>query len=371
MVMPLVADPQAGIRRPVVPSDPITRWLLMVAILVIGLVTVGGFVRLSRAGLSIVEWDAVTGIVPPIGDAAWQRSFAGYQQTPEYQLVNSGMDLADYQHIFYIEWAHRLIARIAGLLVVLPLLWFMRKGLLSPRDSLRYWIVAALFGVQGAIGWAMVSSGLRDRPSVSHFRLTIHLLAALALLSIVLWMALDRMGASRPADPHERSGRSGASRTLSLVLLAVVVAQIGYGGLVAGLRAGYVSNTWPLMFGQLVPLDVLTARHPWWVNLSEAAGSHWIHRWMAFVVAGVAVALFVAIQRERSDSRVLRAAAGWLLAAVSLQIGLGIGVVILGVPKWLALAHQGVGVALFCISLVIAHQIRWSSRSLSSVAIPN
>ncbi len=370
MVVPLVADPQAGSGRPVVSSDPITRWLLMVAILVIGLVTVGGFVRLSRAGLSIVEWDAVTGIVPPIGDAAWQRSFADYQQTPEYQIVNSGMDLADYQHIFYIEWAHRLIARVAGLLVVLPLLWFLRKGLLSPRDSLRYWMVAALFGVQGVIGWAMVSSGLRDRPSVSHFRLTIHLLTALALLSIVLWMALNRIAASRPAAPHEPSRRSSASRILSPVLLAVVVVQIGYGGLVAGLRAGYVSNTWPLMFGQLVPLDVLTARHPWWANLSEAVGSHWIHRWMAFVVAGIAVALFVAIRRELSDSRVLKAAAGSLLAAVSLQISLGICVVLLGVPKWLALAHQGVGVTLFCISLVITHQVRWNSRSSSAAGVP-
>ncbi|RLE16538.1 MAG: hypothetical protein DRJ50_14910, partial [Actinobacteria bacterium] len=144
-------------------DDPVTRWLFMVAALVIAMVTVGGYVRLSRAGLSIVEWDVVTGVIPPIGDDAWERSFAGYQQTPEYQIINRGMSLADYQRIFYIEWAHRLIARIAGLLVILPLLWFLWKGLLSWRSSFRYWVIAVLFVAQGVLGWVMVSSGLRDR----------------------------------------------------------------------------------------------------------------------------------------------------------------------------------------------------------------
>ncbi|MCP3854090.1 MAG: heme A synthase, partial [Actinomycetia bacterium] len=144
-------------------NDPITRWLLMVAVLVATMVVVGGYVRLSRAGLSITEWDVVTGVIPPIGDVAWEQSFADYQQTPEYQLINRSMTLAEYQRIFYIEWAHRLIARIAGLLVVLPLFWFLWKGRLSWRSSLRYWAITILFGVQGILGWIMVSSGLRDR----------------------------------------------------------------------------------------------------------------------------------------------------------------------------------------------------------------
>ncbi|MCP4222272.1 MAG: heme A synthase, partial [Actinomycetia bacterium] len=169
--MSLAMDQEEVSDRRVLSADPITRWLLMVAALVVAMVLVGGFVRLSRAGLSIVEWDVVTGILPPIGDAAWDQSFAEYQQTPEYRLVNNGMSLGEYQHIFYIEWAHRLIARIIGLMVALPLVWFIRKGFLSVRESLRYWGIVALFGAQGLMGWLMVSSGLRDRPSVSHFRL--------------------------------------------------------------------------------------------------------------------------------------------------------------------------------------------------------
>jgi cytochrome c oxidase assembly protein subunit 15 len=326
----------------------------MVAALVVVMVVVGGFVRLSRAGLSIVEWDVVTGVVPPIGDAAWEQSFAEYQKTPEFQIMNRGMSLGDYQRIFYYEWAHRLIARIAGLLVVLPLLWFMKKRLLSLRASLRYWAIAALFGVQGTIGWVMVSSGLRDRPTVSHFRLTIHLLAALALLGIVLWIALDRMKVERSVDRLEDEDHADRSRILAWALLGTTVVQIAYGGLVAGLKAGYISNTWPWMLGRFVPRGLLTTYEPWWRNLLEPLGSHWVHRWLAFVVAGLAIAVFIVIRR---DHRALRAAGDWLLVVVGLQITLGIGVVLFGVPKWLALAHQGIGVALFSISLVITNQV--------------
>lgn len=350
-------------------NDPITRWLLMVAALVIAMVILGGYVRLSRAGLSIVEWDVFTGIIPPIGDGAWAQSFADYQQTPEYQLINRGMSLADYQRIFYIEWAHRLVARIAGLLVILPLLWFLRKGLLSLRSSLRYWVIAILFGAQGVLGWVMVSSGLRDRPAVSHFRLTIHLLAALALLGIVLWIAFDR-NTGQLAD--RRTGPVGRTRshTLTWALLAAVVVQIAYGGLVAGLKAGHVSNTWPLMFGRLIPPGLLAGSDSWWMSLFEPISSHWIHRWLAFLVAAIAVAVFVVVRRDHADSDTLRIATRWMLIAIGLQITLGVLVVVLNVQKWLALTHQGIGVGLFCISVVIAHRVRSRSRHHVSSVTP-
>lgn len=331
----------------------------MVALLIILMVSVGGYVRLSRAGLSIVQWDVVTGVVPPIGGEAWERSFSEYRQTPEYQLVNSGMSLAAYQRIFYIEWAHRLIARIAGLLVVIPLIWFLWKRRLSFRESLRYWAIAALFGLQGAIGWVMVSSGLQDRPTVSHFRLTIHLLTALALLGIVLWMALGRLEAERPTGIRHGARPSNSIRILAWVLLGAVVLQIAYGGLVAGLKAGYVSNTWPLMFGRVIPEGLLTASEPWWVNLYEPLGSHWVHRWFAFVVAALAVAVFGLIHRHAVAGDVLRTTSQWLIGLVTLQITLGVGVIVWGVPKWIALAHQSIGVALFCAALVTAY-IVWS-----------
>ncbi len=328
--------------------DGITRWLLLVAALIALMVVVGGFTRLSRAGLSIVEWDAVTGVVPPIGDQAWQEAFTAYQQTPEYRLVNQGMSLEAFQQIYYIEWAHRLIARIAGLMVVLPLLWLMGRRRLSLRESLPYWGIAALFGIQGVIGWVMVSSGLQDRPSVSHYRLTIHLLTALALLALVLWMALDRMSG------RVRGTTSRTVRRLAWTLLGVLVLQISYGGLVAGLKAGYLSNTWPLMSGRLVPSGLFSSAPPW-ADLVAPLGAHWVHRWFAFVVAGVVLWLASAIYRE---APALRRAAGWLVAVVAAQITLGIAVVLLGVPKWLALAHQGLAVVLFTVALVIVHDTR-------------
>ncbi len=357
-----MAAPVTGPRR----LDGITRWLLLVAGLIFLMVLVGGFTRLSRAGLSIVEWDVVTGVVPPIGAEAWEESFAAYRETPEYRLVNRGMTLAEYQEIFYIEWAHRLIGRIAGLAVVLPLGWMLWRRRLTFRRSLPYWGIAALFGVQGAIGWAMVSSGLQDRPSVSEVRLTVHLLTAVTLLALVLWMALDRIETARL---RERPVDSPRLRTLAKALLAAIVVQLTFGGMVAGLKAGYVSDTWPLMFGRLVPVEALANAGSWWAAITGPVGVHFIHRWFAFVVAGLALGLAGAIYRRPEMSPVLRATAGWLVATVAVQIGLGIGVVVYGVPKWLALAHQGLGVAVFCIALVAVHHTRRRERTPAAAVV--
>ena len=341
--------------------DGITRWLLLVAGLIFLMVLVGGFTRLSRAGLSIVEWDVVTGVVPPIGVDAWEESFAAYRQTPEYRLVNRGMTLAEYQEIFYIEWAHRLIGRIAGLAVVVPLVWMLWRRRMTLRRSLPYWGVAALFGVQGAIGWAMVSSGLQDRPSVSEVRLTVHLLTAVGLLALVSWMAMNRMGvAGQPATPKIRA--------VARWLLVALVIQLAFGGMMAGLKAGHVSNTWPLMFGTLIPAEALANAGSVWAAVTGPVGVHFIHRWFAFVVAGLALVLAGAIYRQPGSSPLLRKTAGWLTVVVAVQIVLGIAVVILGVPKWLALTHQGLGVALFVIALVAVHATRVSRVEAVAVA---
>lgn len=345
--------------------DPITAWLLLVGTLVVIMILVGGFVRLSRAGLSIVEWDVVTGIVPPIGADAWEESFAQYQQTPEYQLVNEGMTLSEYQWIFYLEWAHRLLGRIAGMIVVLPLIWFMIRGRLGMRESLRYWGIAALFGLQGAIGWIMVSSGLQDTPAVSDVRLTIHLLTALLLLGIVQWMAMNRL--ERDGAIAKIAAVPRSIRVLSWTVLVTVVVQIAWGGLVAGLKAGYLSNTWPLMFGQWIPSGWLTVADTWWLSMIEPLGAHFIHRWFAFVVAAATFALAVIVMRQPRDHALDRSTA-WLSVAVIAQIALGVSVVLLGVPKWFALAHQGLGVAVFCLSLVVAHQAHTSTTEVSAPA---
>lgn len=340
--------------------DPIARWLALVAVLIAGLVVVGGFVRLSRAGLSIVEWDVFAGVAPPIGDAAWDEAFAAYQQTPEYQIVNDGMSLAAFKEIFLIEWAHRLIARVAGLFVVVPLAWFMWKRVLTPRESLPYWGVAALFGAQGAVGWFMVASGLVDRPMVDHFRLTFHLLMALLLLAIVLWMVLGR---TPLPDPSRGRPMEARTRTLAWVTMGALVVQLSYGGIVAGLRAGHVSNTWPLMAGELVPSNLLSTYEPWWRNLVEPLGAHWVHRWFAVVVAALAVTLAIRIRREGVGAPAA-ALASWLVGVVSTQVALGVVVVLLNVPKWFALAHQAVAVVLFALLVVVCHQARHSRTSL-------
>jgi len=339
------------------PTDPITRWLLLVAVLVALMVVLGGFVRLSRAGLSVVEWDVVGGVLPPIGEAAWDEAFDAYQQTPEYQLVNEGMTLGEFKRIYYYEWGHRLVARFAGLAVVLPLIWFMWRRRLTVRESLRYWGIAALFGAQGYLGWLMVSSGLRDRPVVSHYRLTIHLLAALLLLALAVWMALNRM-AKEEGEPVAAAPAPSRALPWAWALLGVVVVQMAFGGLVAGQRAGHLSNTWPLMSGSFLPDGVLNAAGNWLSSLVEPLGSHWVHRWLAFVVLAVAVVLVVQLRTRHAGDRRLQSAVTWLLVVLGAQIALGIWVVLANVAKWIALAHQANGVLTFTIALVIVHRLR-------------
>jgi len=263
--------------------DPrVTRWLYLVAAITFCLIVFGGFVRLTRSGLSIVEWNPVVGVMPPMGEAAWQLEFAKYQQTPEYRTVNAGMDLSGYQRIFYIEWAHRLIARIAGLAVVLPLAVFLWRGLIPWRRSGPFIAIAALFGLQGFLGWFMVRSGLTDQPAVSHYRLTIHLLMAMVLLSIATWAAMNRDPRIGPAV--RRLGATGVSR-LALCALALVTLQIAYGGLVAGLKAGHVSYAWPLMGDALLPDGLFSGPESLWTTITAYPPTvHWIHRWFAVVV---------------------------------------------------------------------------------------
>jgi cytochrome c oxidase assembly protein subunit 15 len=340
---------------PSAPRSLVTRWLYLVAVLTFCLIVFGGFVRLSRAGLSIVEWNPVAGVLPPVGEEAWQLEFAKYQQTPEYRAVNAGMSLAGYQRIFYIEWAHRLIARIAGLAVVLPLAVFLWQGVIAWRQSGLFIGIAALFGLQGFLGWFMVSSGLLDTPAVSHYRLTIHLLMAMLLLAITLWAAMNR----DPRSGHAvwRPGGTAVSR-LALATLAVATLQIAWGGLVAGLKAGHVSYQWPLMGGELIPAGLLAGGDSWWTSVSAMpAAVHWIHRWFAWVVAALAVCLVLSGRNRRTVSAGARRGMHVAAGLVGLQILLGVSVLWLHVPISLALLHQVVGLAIFATLLVVNHQL--------------
>ena len=315
----------------------VAAWLLVCAALVFALVTVGGVTRLTRSGLSIVEWQPLVGALPPLSEEAWHELFAKYRETPEYRQVNVGMDLAGFQRIFWWEYAHRLLARLVGLVFLLPLLWFQWRRALDRPLAWKLWGVFALGALQGAMGWWMVKSGLVDDPKVSPVRLTAHLGLALAIFWAELWIALGLL-APREARRHR----------LAAALPFVVYAMALSGGMVAGLRAGHAYPTFPLMAGQLVPPDFLLLE-PWWRNFLYNMGSvQFVHRaffWLLLVL------VVTAWWRRRATAE-----GNLLLAAFALQASLGIATLLSGVPIGLAASHQAGAVLTLAAALWYAHR---------------
>ncbi len=334
-------------------SKLVTRWLFITCGIIMILVVFGGYVRLTRSGLSIVEWNPISGAVPPIGAEAWQAEFAKYQQTPEFQKLNTSMTLEEYEKIFYVEFIHRLIARFAGLGVVIPLFYWLFTGVIPWRKSIPYLLIGLLFGAQGYMGWYMVQSGLIDNPAVSHYRLAAHLLTALLLLALTLWLALTHTHGFKKLN---RTSIKSSPFWLSLLLTAVLIIQITYGAFMAGLKAGYVSNTFPLMYGKLLPPGLLSFVDPWWRNLISAAPTvHYIHRWFAFVVLIVAGILFW-VAKQRSYDAAIQRNALIMIGLICVQILLGISVIWFSVPTWLALVHQGTALFLFITAVILNYQ---------------
>lgn len=326
-------------------------WLFIFAFFVAFLVVWGGYTRLTRSGLSIVEWNPVSGTLPPLGEQAWQEEFLKYQQTPEYIHVNTSMTLEEYKFIFFIEWFHRLLARSVGLLYAIPVFYFLFTKRIPWKEFGIYFVMGMLFILQAFAGWYMVASGLVDRPSVSHYRLTIHLFLALTLLGLSFWTALGHLC----GFPQGRAGYSLPWK-LSVTSFVILLIQIAYGGLTAGLKAGHVSNTWPLMFGQLVPKGLLSALEPWTLNLFETPQTvAFIHRWFAFAVLGLALWAYFAAGKSQGE---VRHAALALVGLVGAQILFGVGVVLFNVQIALALFHQTMAILLFCAALYLIHAAR-------------
>ncbi len=238
------------------------NWLFTFAGIVAFLIVFGGFVRLTRSGLSITEWNPISGSVPPLSESAWQEEFAKYQQTPEFKQINFNMTLEEYQYIFYIEWIHRFIARLAGLFYAIPVFYFLFKKAIPFREFGIYFVMGMLFISQAFAGWIMVASGLVDRPAVSHFNLTIHLLLALALFGLSLWTAFGHKYGFPNSDKKAEWSLPSKFALTSFILLII---QIAYGGMTAGLKAGHVSDTWPLMFGKLIPPNLFNS----FINILE------------------------------------------------------------------------------------------------------
>lgn len=314
-------------RDPARDRSLIRLWLYAVALLVVAMVLVGGATRLTDSGLSITEWKPVHGVVPPLSQAEWQEEFARYQQIPEYQLVNKGMSLEAFKGIFWWEWAHRFLGRFIGVVFFLPLVVFWATGRIERSLVPKLVGVFVLGGLQGAIGWWMVASGLSVRTDVSQYRLAVHLTFACAILAYIVWIAVGLRPIRSPAPP--------AIRTVAAVILALVFLQIFAGGLVAGLDAGLVTDSWPLMNGEIVPTG-LFFQDPAWINLFEnPLTTHFDHRLIAY---GLFILVIAHAVQTRGTPYARRA--GSLAVLVFIQAGLGIATVMTSVPLWLALLHQ-------------------------------
>lgn len=344
-------------------SKGIAYWLFAVAALAGLMVVFGGLVRLTGSGLSIVEWKLVTGTIPPLSEAAWQDAFGEYQQSPEFKIVNSHMTLAGFKFIYAMEYGHRLLGRILGLLYFIPLFIFWRRQMI-PRE--RLWGLLAIGGLlvfQGVFGWYMVKSGLVDMPRVSHFRLTGHLLLALAFLALCLWTALRWWP---PAAAHRGYAASPGTRRLLWMLFAFLSLQIALGGMVAGLRAGVVSTTFPLMAGRFFP-EYAFSMQPWAVNVvNNPVLLHFVHRWSAFLVAALAIWAYWRLRASAAPRRLQRVML-FFLVLLGLQVALGISTIMLQVPVSLASLHQALALALF-VTLLFVLQPLLSAAAAGSTA---
>jgi heme a synthase len=325
----------------------IAHWLFAVAWLVFLMVVVGGITRLTESGLSITEWKPVSGAIPPLTDAAWAAAFDAYKRIPQYAAMNADMTLAQFKFIFFWEWVHRLLGRVIGLAFALPLAWYWLRGVIPSGYKARLVPLLMLGALQGAIGWWMVTSGLMAGVSVSHFRLAIHLLLALTILASLVWTACDLLALAK--DPAATPARLTAK---AIAVGAIVYIQLLYGAWVAGMRAGKVTQNWPMMSDSFLPTGIDWSQGALHAFTSDPYLVHFIHRWWAWVA--VAALLVLARAAKRAGDRGASIA---IHSAFGLQVILGIATVMTGVNITLAVLHQAVG------ALLVA-SISWGAHSI-------
>lgn len=340
-----LTEPNAALVPATARPLAIARWLWLIAGLVFLIVVVGGITRITESGLSITEWKPVTGAIPPLNEADWQHQFALYKQTTQYQTVNQNMTLGDFKFIFFWEWVHRFIGRVIGVAFALPFAWFAWKRAIPAGYGPRLIGLLILGGLQGAIGWWMVTSGLVGRTEVSHYRLAIHLMNAFLILAVTVWTALDMHRLARGQTGNIMPTRFG------WIALAMLTVQLTWGAFVAGLRAGHVSADWPKMnTAEWYPSGVQYIEPMWRNFIDNPVVTHFFHRWWAWAVAIVLVML--ALKAMRSGHR---AVAIGLKTALVAQILLGIFTVLSGVELWIAVTHQAVAAILLMFAVGAAH----------------
>lgn len=338
----------------------VRNWLWVVAALVFAMVILGGATRLTESGLSIVEWKPVTGVIPPLNDREWNDAFDAYKRIPQFKEMFPSMDLDGFKRIFAWEWAHRLLGRLIGVVFAVPFIWFWVRGRLTQTLKFKLLGILALGALQGAVGWWMVASGLVNRVEVAQERLAIHLVIAAAIFASCLWVA-GGLGPRSYSVVHDGLSRL---RIESRALLALVFLQLFAGGIVAGLRAGLVANTWPLMDGYFIPpADVLWRAEPLWRNLVEnPVTAQFMHRMIAYGIFALALAHLVDAWMNAGG----RAERGAFIvfAHVAMQIALGVATLLLVTPNYdgtphllIALAHQAVGMAVLAVATLQARRL--------------
>jgi cytochrome c oxidase assembly protein subunit 15 len=324
------------------------------------MIVLGALTRLTESGLSMVEWKPVTGWLPPLGEAAWQAELDKYARTPQGRLVNKGISVAEFRQIYWLEYLHRLWGRVIGLAFALPMLWFFVRGRVPRWLKPRLVALLLLGGLQGAVGWIMVASGLQDVPAVSHYKLALHLVLAVGLYAWLLWLALGLLRpGTMPTIVDRRVGRALAG------LIALLFVVLTFGAFVAGLRAGRVHTTFPTMSGYWLPPGLLELSPAWLNFIATQTGTQFAHRWLATVLLALCLALWFWSHRVETSDPVRRAMT--MVACMALiQFGLGVGTILTGAQIALATAHQA-GAVLLLSTLVLA--LRRTREAAAAVAV--
>ena len=338
---------------PAVPAGnrAVATWLLICCGLVFAMVVLGGFTRLTGSGLSMVDWRPLMGILPPLSDAEWQRVYDLYRASPEYKLVNAGFGIEGFKSIFWLEYLHRLLGRAIGLVFFVPFVYFFIKDYVVRQEWPKYLLMFVLGGMQGLLGWYMVKSGLVDVPQVSQYRLTAHLVAAFVIFAYMFWVAMSLLF---PA-PANAAKHPWYGRTLALfVLLSVTIIS---GGFVAGLKAGKIYNTFPMMGDAWIPPGLLALEPSWRNFFDNMTTVQFDHRLLAITTFVLIVVYWFKARAAALPARA-RPAVNALLHTAILQVVLGIATLLLAVPVVLGAAHQGVAMLLFTVALYLVHALR-------------
>ncbi|MFZ0486842.1 MAG: COX15/CtaA family protein [Arenicellales bacterium] len=337
----------------------VALWLLLCCALIYAMVVLGGVTRLTHSGLSMVDWDPIMGVVPPVSDTDWQAAFDQYKHFPEYRQVNQGMSLGAFKRIFYVEYGHRMLGRLIGLVFLVPLMVFVLLGYITRPMIPRFAAMFVLGGMQGLLGWFMVRSGLVDRPSVSQYRLASHLILAVLIYGFILWSALSLW---RGTTHRSTAGTSRSWYGWGVV--AIVLIMITSGGFVAGTHAGFVFNTFPTMGGHWLPPGIWSLS-PGWRNLFEnVATVQFLHRCLAVVVV-LTVSAYGIVSLRRAAAGSARLSAGLMLLALVVQVGLGISTLLLRVPVPLGAGHQAGALALLTLVLIHTHCLKYAGPGMN------